>query len=458
MPQPPFDPAEQAALALDAADPLSRFRARFHLPTRATLSAAGVLPESADPGDGPVVYLCGNSLGLQPRAARAVVDEAMDDWARLGVEGHFHARRPWKPYHERFAAPLARLVGALPHEVVAMNSLTVNLHLMMCSFYRPGGGRTRIVIEDCAFPSDSHAVASQARLHGLDPADAVVRLRPREGEHALRTADVLSTLSGLGPTVALVMLGGVNYLTGELMDIPAITAAAHAQGALCGWDLAHAAGNVPLHLHDWGADFAVWCSYKYLNAGPGAVAGAFVHERFASRPDLPRLAGWWGVDPSARFRMEPDFHPARGADGWALSNPPILSLAPLEASLELFDEATMPALRAKGLALSEYARRTIDHAVAAADPGPSGEAPVTVITPAEPERRGCQVSMLVRHDARGFQRSLQRDGVIADFREPNIVRIAPVPLYNCFHDLWRFGRVLRTHMGARPAGPGGVIS
>lgn len=445
----PFRPDESFALELDRADPLAPLRSDFAIPTRRSLG----LSTPTNPNE-PVVYLCGNSLGLQPRAAKAIVNEVLEDWALLGVEGHFHARRPWKPYHQRFAEPLARLVGAKPIEVVAMNSLTVNLHLMLTSFYRPSPARHKLVIEDNAFPSDSHAVISQAALHRYNPAAAVVRLCPRPGEHALRTEDVIAYIEREGPTIAIIMLGGVNYLTGELMDIAAITAAAHAQGVPCGWDLAHAVGNVPLKMHDWNADFAVWCSYKYLNAGPGAVGGCFVHERYADRADLPRLAGWWGVDPAVRFKMEPGFRPAHGADGWALSNPPILSLAPLEASLALFDRATMPALREKGLRLSAYAREMIQWALTSAAPGSTTaaasplDAPLAVITPTEPDRRGCQLSMLVRRDARGFQARLKASGVIADFREPNIVRIAPVPMYNSFHDVYRFGQVLRDHLAA----------
>jgi kynureninase len=439
----PTDTSERHALALDAADPLKGFRAEFSIPR-----VRDVVKDAAGAhADGACVYLCGNSLGLMPLSARAAVLEEMDDWARLGVEGHFHARHPWFPTHEFVRGALARLVGAQEREVVAMNSLTVNLHLMMASFYRPTRERYRIVIEDSAFPSDSYAVGSQAALHGFDPRDAVVRLRPREGEHALRTDDVVAELERLGPSVALVLLGGVNYLTGQVMDFARITEAARRAGAAVGWDLAHAAGNVALRLHDWGPDFACWCSYKYLNSGPGAVAGCFVHERHVTRTAgfgepgfLPRLAGWWGNDPATRFRMGPEFVPTPTADAWSLSNPPVMALAPVRASLEVFDRATMGALTAKSRALTAYLQGLIDAV-------PGAERLIEVITPREEGSRGCQVSIAVKMRAREFHAALGRDGVVCDFREPNVVRVAPVPLYNTFHECWRFGEILRRHVG-----------
>lgn len=420
-----FDTSEASAIRLDQSDPLPSCRDQFHIPP--------------DAGAGESVYLCGNSLGLQPRGVRDALLETLDDWARLGVEAHLHARSPWVPYHEFLRETGARLVGAKPGEVVMMNSLTVNLHLMMASFYRPAGRKTRILVDDPIFPSDSHALLSQARWHGLDPAAAILRQRPRSAEHTLRTDDVIATIREHKEDLALVLLAGVNYLTGQAMNMGAITAAAHESGVTIGWDLAHAAGNIELDLHACGgvgADFAVWCSYKYLNAGPGAVAGCFVHERHAHRPDLPRLAGWWGNDPATRFAMKPEFIPKDGADGWQLSNPPILAAVPLRVSLDLFDRIGMTPLRAKSQRLTAYLLAQIDAL------GPST---VEVITPRDPQQRGCQLSLAVQHRARDLHAALQRDAVVCDFREPNVIRVAPTPLYNTFHDCWRFARVLARH-------------
>lgn len=419
------------ALSLDEADPLVRFRSEF------------LIPPSPAHGDGrESLYLCGNSLGLQPRAVRAAVEQELDDWARLGVEGHHHGRHPWLDYHESMRETGARLVGALPGEVVMMNSLTVNLHLLMASFYRPTRERYRIIIEDDAFPSDSYAVDSQARWHGLEPSEAVVRLKPRAGEDCLRTEDVLGEIERLGPTVALVMLGGVNYLTGEWFDMAEVTRAGRRAGAKVGWDLAHAAGNVPLSLHDWDVDFAAWCSYKYLNSGPGAVAGAFVHERHGRDTTLNRLAGWWGNDPSTRFDMRPGFVPREGADGWQLSNPPILSMAPVRVSLEIFDRATMAALRAKSVQLTGYLEFLLDRIT-----NGGGRKVIEIITPRERERRGCQLSLAVSDRPRELHKELQKEGVICDFREPNVIRVAPTPLYNTFHEAWRFAEIVERVLG-----------
>jgi kynureninase len=364
-----------------------------------------------------VAYFAGNSLGLQPRATRAALLTELDDWARLGVEGHFEATHPWLPYHEELRGPAARLVGARPEETVVMNSLTVNLHLMMASFYRPVGDRKRILIEDNAFPSDSYAVRSQAAFHGLDPDHDVVRV-PVES--------ILDYLAREGERVALVLLGGVNYLTGEVLDIPAITAAGHAAGCLVGWDLAHAAGNVPLRLHDWGADFAVWCSYKYLNAGPGAVAGCFVHSRHLADATLPRLSGWWGSDPATRFLMRPVAEPPSTADAWQVSNPPILAMAPVRVSLEMFDQVGMDALRGKSERLTGYLAGLL-----------ADLRGIQVITPADPARRGCQLSIRVSEAGKLARALREEDGVIADVREPDTIRLAPAPLYSTFHDCWR---------------------
>ncbi|MDI5940129.1 MULTISPECIES: kynureninase [unclassified Micromonospora] len=414
--------AESEAHRLDKADPGHRHL--FHVPP----ADGGRYPEAA--------YLAGNSLGLQPRATRAELLADLDAWGRLGVEGHLEGQRPWLPYHELLTGPVARLVGARPTEAVVMNSLTVDLHLLMVSFYRPAGRRTRIVIEDAAFPSDSYAVRSQARFHGLDPDATVLRLRPRPGEDALRTADVTDLLAAEGDTIALVLLGGVNYLTGELLDIPAITAAGRAAGAVVGWDLAHAAGNVPLALHDWDVDFAAWCSYKYLNSGPGALAGVFVHERHLGRADLPRFEGWWSTDAATRFEMTPTSRPPATVEAWQVSNPPILAMGPVRTSLELFDSIGMPALRERSLRLTGYLERLLDEVTA--------DRPLTVVTPRDPARRGCQLSVRIGAGSAGelTKRLRHEHGVIADAREPDVVRFAPVPLYSTYHDCWRVADAL----------------
>ena len=415
--------AESYAQEMDGADPLRQWRSKFLFPRKKDGSA--------------VVYMTGNSLGLQPTTARAIVEQELSDWATMGVEAHLHGKNPWLPYHEWFREPGARLVGARPGEVVMMNSLTVNLHLMMATFYRPTKERFKILIESPAFPSDEYAVQSQSRLHGFDPEKAILRAKARPGETVIREEDVEDLLRREGSSIALVMIGGVNYATGQLFDIERITRAGHAAGCVVGWDLAHAAGNVPLKLHDWGVDFAAWCSYKYLNSGPGALAGCFVHEKHW-RTDRPRLEGWWGNDPASRFKMAPNFVPGLGAEAWALSNPPILSGAPLRASLEIFDQAGMSALRAKSLQLTTYLRALVERV-----PG------VRVLTPSEPSRHGAQLSLVVDGDARGAQRALMDRGVVTDFREPNVIRVAPAPLYCSFRDCLDFARALAEVRGAR---------
>ena len=373
-----------------------------------------------------VAYMAGNSLGLQPRATRAELLEDLDAWANLGVEAHLEAKRPWLPYHQPLTGPAARLIGALPSETVIMNSLTVNLHLLMVTFYQPAGGRTRILIEDNAFPSDSYAVRSHVRFRGFDPDFHVVRVpAPKIGEFLERE----------GGTVALVLLGGVNYLTGELLDIPGITALGRSKGAIVGWDLAHAAGNVELSMHDWGADFAAWCSYKYLNAGPGALAGVFIHERHLDDPGIQRFEGWWSTDPETRFEMAPVSRPLPRADAWAISNPPIFSMGPVRTSLEIFDQVGMDALRARSLRLTGYLETLLD--------GFDMEG-IDLVTPREPARRGCQLSLRVAGGAGALSRRLRFEfGVIADSREPDILRVAPVPLYSSYHDCWRVADALR---------------
>ena len=416
-------PGERQALDLDAADPLPSRRAEFCVPP------FGV-------AKGEAAYLAGNSLGLQPKSLRATIESELDDWARLGVEGHTHASRPWLPYHELLREPAASLVGALPREVVVMNSLTVNLHLLMVSFYRPTPARHAIVIEDSAFPSDSYAVRSQAAFHGYDPDEAVIRLPPRPGEAALRTEDVLSFLAEEGERVALVLLGAVNYFTGELFDMDAITAAGQAAGAVVGWDLAHAAGNVPLRLHEAGADWAAWCSYKYLNAGPGSLAGVFVHERHLADRSLPKFAGWWSTDQRTRFEMAPTVTPVDTADSWQVSNPPILAMAPVLVSLEMFGQTGMDALRAKSLRLTAYLESLLD--------GVCAIRPATVITPRDPARRGAQLSVRIAgRDVGPVTRRLRQEfGVYTDARRPDVIRLAPAPMYNTFHDCWRAATAL----------------
>jgi kynureninase len=430
-------PDEAYAIECDRADPLRHYRDEFCIPRRKDVGAAG---------DSEAVYLAGNSLGLMPRAARGAVEQELDDWARLGVEGHFHARHPWYPYHEEVRAGLAGVVGALEREVVAMNSLTVNLHLLMATFYHPTRHRHTIVVDSPTFPSDSYAVQSQVRWHarhlGFDASLGVLRLMPREGEATLNTDDILETIDRRRAEIALLLLSAVNYLTGQVLDIRTITSFARSRGIVVGWDLAHAAGNLALNLHDDGPDFAAWCSYKYLNAGPGAVAGAFVHERHLDNPSLVRLAGWWGNDPATRFRMETDFVPVASADAWSLSNPPILAMAPLRVSLELFARAGMCALRDKSAKLAAYLAGLVDainrrRATAGLDP-------IRVLTP--PDSRACQLSLVLPGDGREAYNRLRKAGIVADFREPNVVRLAPVPLYNSFHDVWLAGQALEASL------------
>lgn len=415
-----FEPSFEFAQKLDQADPLRSFREKF------------VFPQHH--GE-PVLYFCGNSLGLQPIAVRDAVNAELDHWGEHAVEGHFRGEKPWMYYHKFLTEATARLVGALPHEVVVMNTLSVNLHLMMVSFYRPSGKRYKIIMEAGAFPSDQYAVESQVRFHGYDPSDAIVEVAPREGEETLRTADILETISRHGNETALVLFSGVQYYTGQFFDLKAITEAAHRVGAYAGFDLAHTAGNLPLELHEWGPDFAVWCSYKYLNSGPGGPSGVFVHERHANSPELPRFAGWWGHDEESRFRMEKGFRPMHGAAGWQLSNAQILSFAAHLASLNLFDEAGMTRLREKSLALTAYLEYTLKNA---RDRGLD----FRIITPADSPSRGCQLSLLTGPDGRALFDRITAQGVVTDWREPNVIRFAPVPLYNSFTDIWKLGKLL----------------
>lgn len=417
-----FSPDEDFAHQLDAEDSLGGFRLRFHIPT--------------DRQGRELIYFVGNSLGLMPRTTREIVVQELEDWARLGVDGHFDAATPWYSYHETVREPAARLVGAQPNEVVCMNSLTVNLHLLMASFYGPTKTRAKILMEAPAFPSDSYAIKSQIAHHGLDPEESLLVVSPREGEHAIHFEDVEALLEKQGEEIALVLFAGVNFFTGQLIDMARITATAQKRGCAVGIDLAHAVGNVPLALHDWNVDFAVWCSYKYLNSGPGAVGGAYVHERHAANTELPRLAGWWGNDPATRFRMhlEPDFVPVPSADSWQLSNPPILAMAPLRTSFGIFDEAGgMAALREKSVRLTGYLEFLLER-----DPSKS----VSIITPADERERGAQLSILVHEGGKELFGKLEAAGVKGDFREPNVIRVAPTPLYNTFHEVWRFAQIL----------------
>ncbi len=403
------------AAALDARDPLAPFAEEFHHPL--------------DPAGRRAVYLCGHSLGLQPRAAAACVERELAVWRDRAVLGHHEEPRPWVRYHERFSAPLGELCGAMPTEVVAMNSLTVNLHLLLVSFFQPTPARNRILIEKPAFPSDRYAVVSQLAFHGLEPAAHLIEVAPRPGEQCLRTEDLLAAIGRNREHLALVLLPGVQYLTGQCLEVAPLVAAAHAAGARIALDLAHAIGNVPLRLHDWDVDFAVWCSYKYLNGGPGAIGGGFVHERHARRVDLPRFAGWWGHDPDTRFAMPAEFTPVAGAQGWQLSNPPVLAAAPLLASLDLFRRAGLGRLREKSLALTGFLRRSLEEAL------PRGR--LEILTPREPAAHGCQLSLRLRPGGRRVFERLAAAGVVADWREPDVLRLAPTPAYNSFGDVRR---------------------
>jgi kynureninase len=418
-----FQPGRDFALALDRRDPLARFRDEFDIPRRANGEEE--------------IYFVGNSLGLLPKRTSKYVEEELAKWKRLAVKAHFEGENPWMPYHEPLAPPMARLVGASPSEVVAMNSLTVNLHLMMVSFYRPTRERHRILLEEHAFPSDDYALESQAGFHGFDPAEALLRLSPGKGKHTIDLSEVALVLEREGESIAVVLLPGVQYYTGQAFEIEAITRLAQEKGCVVGFDLAHAVGNLVLRLHEWNVDFAVWCTYKYLNSGPGSVGGCFVHERHGLRRDLPRLAGWWGHDKESRFRMEPGFLPIPGAEGWQLSNPPILSLAAIRASLDVFLEAGgMEPLREKSLRLTGYLEWLL-----ARELGDS----VEILTPRDPNRRGCQLSLLVKSKVPGrtVLERLEGSGVACDWREPDVIRVAPVPLYNRFEEVHRFVEILR---------------
>lgn len=418
-----FENTREFAQQLDAKDELRNYRDEFFFPKV---------------NGKEVIYFTGNSLGLQPKRTKAYVDEVMTDWANLAVEGHFYSEKPWWDYHERFAAPLSAIVGAKPSEITVMNTLTVNLHLMMVSFYRPTAKKYKIICEEKAFPSDQYMFQSQVKFHGLDPKDAIVEIKRREGEHNIRLEDVLAKIEEVGDELALVLIGGVNYYTGQVFDMKTITAAGHKQGAYVGWDLAHAAGNIELQLHNWNVDFAVWCSYKYMNSGPGNASGCFIHEKHHNNADLPRFAGWYGHNKERRFKMEPDFDPVHGADGWQISNLPILSLAPYLASVEMFSEVGMDKLIAKRNLITAYLEFIL-HEVDKEIEGTEFE----VITPANQEERGCQLSVFLHGQGRDLFEYLMKNGVITDWREPNVIRLAPAPFYCSFEDMYEFGQILK---------------
>ena len=419
-----FDISLAFAQKLDQEDPLKDYSNRFHFPKTKS---------------GTCRYFCGNSLGLEPKSARENVNQELDDWAEFGVEGHFDAKTPWFSYQDIFPEKLSKLVGALPSEITVMNGLTVNLNLLMVSFYRPSQARYKIVCEAKAFPSDQYALEQQVRFHGLDPRNTVVEVAPRDGEDLIREEDILDTISEHGDSVALVIFGGVNYYTGQVFNMKKITEVGHAVGAQVGFDLAHGAGNIPLELHDWDVDFACWCSYKYLNSGPGNVSGMFVNERHCNNPDLPRFAGWWGNDPDSRFKMERGFVPAKGARGWQMSNVPVFGMAVHKAALDIHAEVGMERLRAKSLKLTGLLEFLLDD-IDSPD--------VRIITPRNADERGCQLSLYVEKEAKALHKTLMDQGVISDYREPNVIRLAPVPLYNSFEDVWVFADIMRGHLNA----------
>ena len=412
--------SKQIAEDLDNNDPLREYRSQFYIPSGKTRKEQ--------------LYFTGNSLGLQPKSVRSHIQQELDDWKNYGVEGHFHGKNPWFSYHHFFEKE-ANVVGAKKDEVVVMNNLTVNLHLLLVSFYRPSSKRYKIIMEAGAFPSDMYVIESQVKHHGYEYDDAVIELEPRQGEHHLRTEDIVKAIEEAGDELALLFFSGVQYYTGQYFDIKTLTAAAHKVGAIAGFDCAHAAGNVKLQLHDWGVDFAAWCTYKYMNSGPGGVSGVFIHEKHGNNPDLPRFAGWWGHRESERFQMKRGYIPEPGAAGWQLSNAPVITMAAHKASLDMFDEVGMDALVIKGQKLNRFLEDVIIEAQAA-----NQKLAFEIITP---EDRGCQLSMLTNENGKSLFDYLTANDVIADWREPNVIRLAPVPFYNSFMDVWEFGELLK---------------
>lgn len=408
---------------MDSKDPLSKYRGRFHIPKQKNGEDC--------------IYFCGHSLGLQPESVRSHIEQVLKEWETLGVEGWFHVKNPWMIYDQFLIEQTAKLVGAKPIEVVVMNSLTVNLHLMMVPFYKPTPSRNKILIEHRAFPSDQYAVKSQIEFHGFGPKMSLIEIHPRGGEAIIRTEDIEALIEKEGDSIALIMLGGVNYYTGQAFDMERITEVGHSKGCMVGFNLAHAAGNIVLKLHDWDVDFAVWCSYKYLNSGPGSIAGCFIHEKHSNNSELPRFAGWWGHNKETRFLMGPNFEPIEGAEGWQLSTPPILQMAALRASMEIFDEVGMEKLKAKSDLLTGYLEFLIDEIKSES---------VAIITPRDIKQRGCQLSIRVQGNGKVLYDKLTSQGVICDWREPDVIRVAPVPLYNTFMDVYKFYEILKTNV------------
>lgn len=412
---------------LDSTDPLKKYRAQFYFPMMHGRET---------------IYFTGNSLGLQPKTTQDYVLNELEDWATFGVEGHFHARKPWLPYHEQFSAPLAKVVGAKPEEVVVMNQLTVNLHLLMVSFYRPTKTRYKILCEAKAFPSDQYALESQVKFHGLQPEDAIIEVEPRYGEVCIHHEDILAAIEKNKDSIALILIGGVNYYNGQVFDMKGIAEAGHKAGAMVGFDLAHAAGNLKLELHDWNVDFACWCSYKYLNSGPGGVSGVFIHERHLNNPEMVRFAGWWGHDKNTRFQMNKGFVPMPTAEAWQMSNAPVLSMAAHKAALDIFNEAGMDALVAKTEKLTGYLEFIIDEI----NKTQAADKQLEIITPRDKKQRSCQLSIVAHGRGKELFNKLMQASVISDWREPNVIRCAPVPLYNSFEDVFRFGEILNASL------------
>ena len=417
-----FENSREFAKQLDAQDALAKYRDEFNFPKV---------------NGKKTIYFTGNSLGLQPKSAKTYIDEVMNDWAEMAVEGHFFADKPWWDYHERFSKPLSKVVGALPSEVTVMNTLTVNLHMMMVSFYQPTEKRYKIICEEKAFPSDQYMLQTQVKFHGLNPDDVIVEVKRREGEHNLRNEDIIAKINEVGDELALVLIGGINYYTGQVLDMKAITEAGHKVGAFVGWDLAHAAGNIKLELHDWNVDFAAWCSYKYMNAGPGSVSGIFVHEKHHSNKDLPRFGGWYGHNKERRFLMEPNYDPNPGALGWQSSCTGVLAMAPYLASVEMFEEIGMEALFEKRDKITAYLEFIIEEIAKEV------KGNFEVITPKNLSERGSQLSVLLHGEGKSLFHYLMKEGVIVDWREPAVIRLAPVPLYSTYEEMYEFGQILK---------------
>ncbi|MEH0158701.1 kynureninase [Limibacter armeniacum] len=420
-----YQPTKAFAQQMDQQDKLSEFRDEFHIPLS---------------NGKPSIYFCGNSLGAQPKSVETEIALQMENWRKLGVDGHFYGDTPWYSFHDKMAEKAAPVVGAKPHEVAIMNTLTVNLHLMMVTFYQPRPGKHKIMMEAGAFPSDQYAVESQVKFHGYDPEESIIELSPRDGEKLLRTEDIIEAINTHKDELALIMMGGINYYTGQVYDMAAIAEVGHKAGIYVGFDLAHIAGNVPVKLHDWDVDFAVWCTYKYMNSSPGGISGAFIHERFANNPDLPRFAGWWGHDKEERFLMEKGFKPVYGAEGWQLSNYPILLMAAHWASLQIFDKAGIDNLRAKSIEMTNYLEFLVNKI------NTEVKTDISIITPTDVNQRGCQLSLVFGQHGRKVFEMISEAGVICDWREPDVIRIAPVPLYNTFSEVLEFSEILKASL------------